>query len=294
MSKILVTGSNGQVGQELQYLSREFPGFEFVYTDHAGLDITDAQAVTSFFAEGQFDYCINCAAYTAVDKAESNVEIATAVNVKGTENIALACQANACQLLHLSTDYVYHNNCNRPLRESDPVNPQSVYADTKLKGDLLAQQISPESLVIRTSWVYSSFGHNFVKTMLRLGTERDQLGIVFDQIGTPTYARDLARAILQIINNTEKTALAQAGGIYHFSNEGICSWYDFALAIFEIEQINCKVSPIETSAYPTPASRPPFSVLNKQKIKAQFQLTIPHWRVGLRECLAALSVGSRQ
>lgn len=289
MSKILVTGSNGQVGQEIRHLSTQLPGLEFVFADYAILDITDAPAVTRFFADGQFDYCINCAAYTAVDKAETEVEAARLVNVEGVKNIAQACLATHCQLLHLSTDYVYHNHLNRPLLESDPTQPQSVYASTKLQGDLAALQILPKTLVIRTSWVYSSFGHNFVKTMLRLGKERDQLGIVFDQIGTPTYARDLARAMLAIIQQNEKAALAQAGGIYHFSNEGICSWYDFALAIFAIAGIHCEVRPIETAEYPTPASRPPFSVLNKKKIKSQFDLHIPHWQTGLRECLAVLA-----
>ena len=288
MSKILVTGSNGQVGQELQFLSTQFPHMNFTFVDLAGLDITDADAVSALFAVGQFDYCINCAAYTAVDKAETDQALATAVNVSGVEYLAAACKATNCQLIHLSTDYVYHNTCNRPLVETDEVNPQSVYASTKLAGDLAALRILPQSLVIRTSWVYSSFGHNFVKTMQRLGRERDALGVVFDQIGTPTYARDLAQGILEIIDHTKKKETPVAGGIYHYSNEGVCSWYDFALAIFELQNIDCQVKPIESREYPTPASRPPFSVLNKQKIKNTFDLAIPHWREGLKNCLEAI------
>ncbi len=288
MSKILVTGSNGQVGQEIQFLSSRFPQLSFTYVDLADLDITDSDAVDAIFAAGQFDYCINCAAYTAVDKAEADQALATAVNVTGVEYLAKACKKTHCQLVHLSTDYVYHNTCNRPLVETDEVNPQSVYASTKLAGDLAALSIAPQSLVIRTSWVYSSFGHNFVKTMQRLGKERDALGVVFDQIGTPTYARDLAHGILQIIDQCAQKDTPIDGGIYHYSNEGVCSWYDFALAIFELENIECQVSPIESIAYPTPASRPPFSVLNKQKIKNTFNLSIPHWREGLKNCLEAI------
>lgn len=289
MSKVLVTGANGQVGQEIKYLSKQFPTMDFVYIDIAELDITDTQKVSTFFANANFDYCINCAAFTAVDKAENSVELATAVNVTGVKNLATACKANSCKLIHLSTDYVYHNQCNRPLVETDVTHPQSVYASTKLEGDVLAQDILPDSIVIRTSWVYSSFGHNFVKTMCRLGKERDTLGVVFDQIGTPTYARDLAQAILTIIQKIDQGESVATGGLYHFSNEGVCSWYDFALAIFELENISCQVNPIETTDYPTPASRPPFSVLNKKKIREKFQLNIPHWREGLKNCLEAMA-----
>ena len=288
MSKILVTGARGQVGQELNFLSSNFSNFELVFVDLAELDITDADAVTALFAHHQFDYCINCAAYTAVDKAEADQELARAVNVTGVKYLAEACQATGARLIQLSSDYVYHNQCNRPLVESDPVSPQSVYAATKLDGDLIAQEVQAKSLIIRTSWVYSSYGHNFVKTMIRLGKERDALGIVFDQIGTPTYARDLAQAILQIIEQLEQSDAAIPGGIFHFSNEGVCSWYDFALAIFDLENIVCQVSPIETTDYPTPAKRPPFSVLNKKKIKTAFDLQIPHWRAALKNCLEAI------
>ncbi len=287
MPSILVTGARGQVGQELQFHQSRFPNWEFTFIDRADLDLTDAGAVAHFFESNSFDYCINCAAYTAVDKAESEATLAEAVNAEAVRYIAKGCIDSACRLLQLSTDYVYDNDLNRPLLESDPTNPQSVYAKTKLMGDLNARTLLPDSWVIRTSWVYSSFGHNFVKTMLRLGREREELGIVFDQIGTPTYARHLALALLQMIEKVENGATI-SGGVYHYSNEGVCSWYDFALAIFAIEGIECRVKPILSSQYPTAAHRPHFSVLNKQNICADFDLTIPHWQTGLAECINAL------
>ncbi len=291
MINILVTGSSGQVGKELQELSPEFKDFNFVFTDIEELDIIDEEAVLALFKSGNFQYCINCAAYTAVDKAEEDSETAYQVNVTGTKNIAHAASLNGTHLFQLSTDYVYHNDQNTPFKESDTTNPQSIYARTKLFGDEIAAQHFPFSTIIRTSWVYSSYGHNFVKTMLRLGRERDQLGIVFDQIGTPTYAYDLARTILILINKVEtgEVEKEQLGGIFHYSNEGVTSWYDFARAIFRIEEIECKVNPIETKDYPTPAKRPPFSVLNKAKIKAAFGVYIPHWEESLRECLQKIS-----
>jgi len=291
MPNILVTGSKGQLGQELRFLSTQFPQFDFTYVDIEELDITNAEAVRSFFAAKPYHYLISCAAYTAVDQAESNAHIAQKVNVAGPRNLALACREHGATMLHLSTDYVYHNQQNTPFKEEDETCPQSVYAQTKLEGDQVVLQELEHAAIIRTSWVYSTFGHNFVKTMIRLGTERKQLGIVFDQIGTPTYARDLAQALLQIIVSLENGEVAkdQLHGIYHYSNEGVCSWYDFALAIFELEEITCNTLPIETSAYPTPAKRPPFSVLNKAKIKNVFGLEIPHWRDALKRMLAELN-----
>ena len=292
MPNILVTGSKGQLGQELCFLSTQFPLFEFTYVDIEELDITNAEAVQSFFDTKPYQYLISCAAYTAVDKAESNASIAQKVNVEGPRNLALACRKHGTTMLHLSTDYVYHNQQNTPFREDDETCPQSVYAQTKLEGDQVVLQELEQAAIIRTSWVYSAFGHNFVKTMIRLGTERKQLGIVFDQIGTPTYARDLAQALLQIIVRLENGEVSkdQLHGIYHYSNEGVCSWYDFALAIFELEGISCNTLPIETSAYPTPAKRPPFSVLNKAKIKKAFNLEIPHWRDALKRMLNELNL----
>lgn len=288
---VLVTGSKGQVGHELQTLAPDFPLFDFTFVDVEELDITDPLAVNAFFKKNKFGYCLNCAAYTAVDRAESDEALAEKVNVDGVRNLALACAAHGTRLLHLSTDYVYHNSQNVPFVETDLTNPQGVYARTKLAGDLAALDAHPSgAMVIRTSWVYSSFGHNFVKTMLRLGPERRELKVVFDQIGTPTYARDLASAMLTVIQKAENQEVEKGflRGIYHYSNEGVTSWYDFAVAIFGIKKLEVKVHPIETSAYPTPAKRPPFSVLNKGKIKATFGLEIPHWRASLEACLELL------
>lgn len=290
MSHILVTGSNGQVGQELKALAADFLNFQFTFVDIEDLDITNNQAVHDFFTRNVFDYCINCAAYTAVDKAESHPEIAKAVNVTGVHNLASGCLINNTQLIQISTDYVYHNKQNTPFKETDPTNPQSIYAATKLKGDEVALKVSTNSMIVRTSWVYSTHGHNFVKTMLRLGKERDELGIIFDQIGTPTYAQDLALAILNIIQKVEQKIVEKStlSGIYHYSNEGVTSWYDFAKAIFRIENIECRVKAIETKDYPTPARRPPFSLLNKHKIKSTFEVEIPHWEESLTRCLQNL------
>ncbi|MEM1326992.1 MAG: dTDP-4-dehydrorhamnose reductase [Bacteroidota bacterium] len=288
MTNILVTGANGQVGSELQFLARNHSDWQFQFTDHTQLDITDEQAVRTYFAKNKVDYCINCAAYTAVDKAESEPDRAEAINVQGVVHLAKACQQHDAQLLHISTDYVYDNAINRPLREDDPTDPKSVYARTKLAGDLEALQHNERSIVLRTSWVYSSFGHNFVKTMIRLGKERDQLGIVFDQIGTPTYARSLADAILHVISQLSIEKSTMQRGVFHYSNEGVCSWYDFASAIFELKKIDVNVLPILSKAYPTPAARPTFSVLDKSKIKEVFGVDIPHWRADLKACLEAL------
>jgi dTDP-4-dehydrorhamnose reductase len=285
---VLVTGSKGQVGQELQVLAGRYRGFRFIFADVDELDITDSEAVSVFFKNNEIHYCLNCAAYTAVDRAESDVETARKVNVAGAENLAKNCAANEAKLVQLSTDYVYHTGQNTPFTETDSTCPKGVYAQTKLDGDLSA--LAHGGVVVRTSWVYSSFGHNFVKTMLKLGAERRELRVVFDQIGTPTYAADLASALLEMLQKVENQELDRSvlTGIYHYSNEGVTSWYDFAKAIFDIRKMNVRVLPIETSDYPTPAKRPPFSVLNKAKIKATFGLEIPHWRESLKVCLRLL------
>lgn len=288
MKNILVTGGNGQVGSELQKIAQDQSGYQFYFTDAADLDITDQAAVDSFFGKYNIDWCINCAAYTAVDKAETHSAIAEKVNVDGASILSIAAAKSRGKLIHLSTDYVYHNQQNTPFKEEDKTNPQGVYAATKLAGDHAAMAANPNTCILRTSWVYSSFGHNFVKTMIRLGKERPALRVVFDQIGTPTYARDLANAIIEVIHQVDAGKVDSWQGIFHYSNEGVTSWYDFAQAIFEIENINCQVSPIESVEYPTPAIRPPFSVLNKGKIKNTFNLTIPHWRTSLVACLDEL------
>ncbi len=291
---ILITGSNGQVGNELQAIANEFPDFTFVLTDYLELDITDATAVNDFFEINKFDACLNCAAYTAVDKAETEPDRAIAINVTGAANLARACASHGAYMIHISTDYVYHNNHqNSPFVETDTTSPQGVYAQTKLDGDLAVLDALPDrSIVLRTSWVYSSFGHNFVKTMLKLGAERTELRVIYDQIGTPTYARDLARAmltILQKVGNGSVSPETIRGQIYHYSNEGVGSWYDFTRAIFYLANITtCNVLPIRTAEYPTPAQRPPFSLLDKSKIKATFGIQIPYWVSSVRECVNLL------
>jgi dTDP-4-dehydrorhamnose reductase len=287
--KILITGANGQVGQCLQALVPDFPQFDFILTDRTVLDISDKEAVQKMIALS--DWCINCAAYTAVDKAESEAEAAQRINAVGARHLAEACAEKGIPLLHLSTDYVYHSHQNTPFREDDPVHPQGVYAATKLAGDLAVLECHPTGgMVVRTSWVYAPYGHNFMRTMLRLGSERASLNVVFDQIGTPTYAPDLAAALLHIIQKVENRKIApeSIAGIWHYSNEGVASWYDFAVAIMEIAQLPCKVMPIETKDYPTPAQRPPFSLLNKSKIKQAFGLEIPHWRESLTRGITTL------
>lgn len=291
MPTILITGANGQLGQELSNLLKGKEKWNVDLTDQKELDITNHINVSNYFKELEdLRYVINCAAYTAVDKAEENVELAHSVNINGAQNLARSAHDVGAQMIQISTDYVYHNEQNIPFKEGDSTSPKSVYASTKLAGDNYVQRAHPEAMILRTSWVYSTFGHNFVKTMRKLGAEREHLGIVFDQIGTPTYARDLAKAIVQIIDKVEKGEIQrqQMAGIFHYSNEGVTSWYDFALAIFEIDNIQCKVSPIESKDYPTAAKRPPFSVLNKKKIKDMFGLQIPHWRTSLSECLQDL------
>ena len=292
MSKptILICGAAGQVGNEFRFLSFTHPQFQFIFSDVAELDITKLQQTIDFIKRNTPQYVVNCAAYTAVDRAETDAKLATKINVNGARNLAKACQIVGAGFIHISTDYVYHNSQNTPFKEGDKTSPKGVYAKTKLRGDAAALKFCDRTMILRTSWVYGSYGHNFVKTMLRLGAEREDLSVVFDQIGTPTYARDLARAILKIIqkvgNQEVKPEILR--GVYHYSNEGVTSWYDFTAAIFEMRKLTCRLHPIESSQYPTPVERPPFSVLNKAKIKAAFNISIPHWRDSLVECLKEL------
>jgi len=282
MANVLITGAGGQLGRELQYLSRYYSGHSFHFLTRDSLDITDEQAIEEQIRQHRIDVVINCAAYTAVDKAEEEVLLAQKINAEAPGFLAKACANQQAFLIHISTDYVYHNGMDRPFTEADPCQPQSVYARTKLEGEIAARAYPEHSMVLRTSWVYSTYGHNFVKTMARLGAERDQLRIVYDQIGAPTYARDLAQAILRIVQNKQ---YQQHPGIYNFSNEGVTSWYDFALSIFTWLDLDCEVTPIRSAEYPTPAKRPAYSVLDKQLFKDTFGQTIPHWQESLWACL---------
>lgn len=287
---LLITGANGQVGQCFRHLAVQYPDIQFIFAGSSDLDITNRRSLDPFLQKNKVEWVINCAAYTAVDKAEHEPNQARKVNVTGAKNLADACALCDIPLIHLSTDYVYHSRQNTPFREEDPVSPKGVYARTKLAGDRAVLKAYPTgAMVIRTSWVYSAFGQNFARTMLRLGAERPVLSVVFDQIGTPTYAPDLAAAILAIIRKVEMGEASRnaISGVWHYSNEGVTSWYDFAQAIFDLQKLPCQVRPIETREYPTPAQRPPFSVLNKAKIKAAFGLEIPHWRESLKTMLQA-------
>jgi dTDP-4-dehydrorhamnose reductase len=287
-TNILITGAGGQLGREFSALAPSFPDLNIFAHDQDELDLTRAGDIKRALAKNNYDYCINCAAYTAVDRAEQEAERARTINRDGVQNLGLACRETGTKLFHFSTDYVYHNHLNRPLLETDPTTPQNIYAQTKLAGEESLLSVLPSALILRTSWVYSSFGHNFVKTMLRLGKERSSLGIVCDQVGTPTYARDMARTCLLIIQQIQSGNRSWQGGVFNYSNEGVCSWYDFALAIFELSHVSCSVQPIESKDYPTPARRPFYSVLNKTKFKSVFQMTIPHWRDALQRCLREL------
>lgn len=288
--KVLITGANGQVGKALVEKQTQFPNLTLSGFDRRSLDITKKKSVQSLFLEKEFDFCINTAAYTAVDLAESEAQQARLVNINGVKYLAEACREHQVKFIHLSTDYVYHLDQNRPYVETDPTNPQGVYAQTKLEGEQAAMQVNPNTIIIRTSWVYSPYGKNFVLTMIRLGKERANLNIVFDQIGTPTYAPDLAGAILQMVLHPTIDA---AAGIFNYSNEGVSSWYDFAYHIFELTGLKCTATPIESKDYPTPASRPSFSVMNKGKIKETFGLEIPHWQTSLKRCLKEIGTLQR-
>lgn len=284
MSTILVTGANGQLGNEMRNLSGNDRANRYIFTDVQELDITDPARVQAFLSENAVDFVVNCAAYTAVDKAESEIELCRKINAFAVENLAKASAATGAKMIHVSTDYVYSGTHYMPYVESDAVAPTSVYGVTKLEGEQLLLAANPASVILRTSWLYSPYGNNFVKTMLRLGREREKLSVVFDQVGTPTYAADLAAAIVTILNAPEFVP-----GIYNFSNEGVCSWYDFTLTIHRMAGIDtCRVSPIDTADYPSAATRPFYSVMNKKKIKATYGVEIPHWEESLQKCIAIL------
>lgn len=281
--KILVTGSNGQLGRELHdVLEERCPG-QTTYVDAEQLDITDEKAVEAMLRRGDFTHIINCAAYTNVDKAEDDKHRCYAVNVDGIRHIARYADELGAKVLHVSTDYVFDGQAYRPYTESDQVHPTSEYGSTKRKGETALLGLAPESIIVRTGWLYSPHGHNFLKTMLRIGAESNSVKVVFDQIGTPTYARNLAEVLATIVLTSRWMP-----GIYNYSDEGACSWYDFAVAIFESAGVDCKVVPIATADYPSAVTRPHYSVLDKSRIRATYSLDIPHWQKGVKECIRRL------
>ena len=280
---ILITGCNGQLGNEMQLLEKSDNANTYFNTDVAELDITDVEAINEFVEQHQIDGIVNCAAYTAVDKAEANQDLCQLLNAEAPAYLAAAIEKRGGWMIQISTDYVFDGTNHTPYKEDEDTCPNSVYGRTKLVGEFNVLKFCSRSIVIRTAWLYSTFGSNFVKTMIRLGREKTQLGVIFDQIGTPTYARDLANAIMTIIDKGIKP------GIYHFTNEGVTSWYDFTLAIHRLAGISqCKVRPLHTSEYPTAATRPPYSVLDKTKIKETYNIEIPHWESSLKECIEQL------
>jgi len=284
MQTVLVTGSKGQLGNEVQVLAPSYSQFEFIFTDVEELDICDRKAVENYFAKRKIDVLLNCAAYTAVDKAEEDVELCYRINEKAVGILGEIAAEYGTRVVHVSTDYVFDGTSYRPYTEDMPVCPATVYGKSKLAGEQLLMDACPAAVIVRTSWLYSSFGNNFVKTMIRLGKERDTLNVIFDQVGTPTYAADLADTLLQIISADKFVP-----GIYHYSNEGVCSWYDFTISIHKMAGINCRVLPIESKDYPAKTPRPHYSVLNKNKIKSNYNIQISHWEDGLRRCMDILT-----
>jgi dTDP-4-dehydrorhamnose reductase len=286
---VLVTGANGQVGQELRVLAALYPTFEFVFTSHDTMPVNDEAAVQKVFAAHKPVYCINCAAYTAVDKAESEQDFAYQVNAEGTRILAAACKANNTRFIHISTDYVFNGQSPAPYTEDAATDPVNTYGATKLKGEQLCLQYNPEAIIIRTAWVYSSFGKNFVKTMMKLMQDRPAINVVSDQVGAPTYAADLAKCMMHIVAGDYAKTVNWVAGIYHYSNQGRISWHEFAVAIKELTGSACTVNPIPSEQYPTPAKRPAFSLLDTNKIRNTFHCTIPEWKDSLWECIKLLS-----
>jgi dTDP-4-dehydrorhamnose reductase len=283
MKKILVTGANGQLGKELKHIAEKYPAFEFLFLSREDMPIHHFELVRRFFSEFKPDFCVNCAAYTAVDRAESEADLARLINAESVGVLSAVAAENGCRFVHISTDYVYPGNATTPYKETDVTSPSSVYGKTKLEGEQAALQNDPHALIIRTSWVYSFFGNNFVKTMLKLMKERASMNVVNDQMGSPTYAADLAECIMKIISSKDWHP-----GIYNFSNQGNISWYEFAQEIKHISKSNCIIHPIPTSEYPTPAKRPFYSVMNKEKICETFSIELKPWQSSLQDCLRLL------
>ncbi len=283
--RILVTGSKGQLGNEIRVLAGDYPDFDFIYTDIEELDITDPLMVESFFIANKPQVIINCAAYTAVDKAESDEATAFLINATAVENLAKSAATIGALIVQISTDYVFDGKSYLPYSETDETNPQSAYGRTKLAGENAVFKYAGKGLILRTSWLYSAFGNNFVKTMTKYGIEREELNVVYDQVGTPTYARDLAKAILDIV----PAAMQHSGTeLYHYSNEGVASWYDFAKIVIDLSGISCDIKPIRTKDYPLPAPRPSFSVLSKSRIKEIYKIRIPYWSDSVKDCIQRL------
>jgi len=286
---IIVTGGSGQLGQSIRGLVGSDVGCRYLFPSREQLDLTDSASIDAFFEAKTFDLIINCAAHTAVDQAESEPELADQINHLAVKKLAKVAANQHARLIHISTDYVFNGENFKPYIESDKVAPQGVYGLSKLRGEQVVQSLMPNNaLIIRTSWVYSEFGSNFVKTMLKLAGQRDELNVIYDQVGTPTYAGDLAKAILHMIESEAFNQPEFETAVYHYSNEGVCSWYDFAITVFELSGVDCNVRPIETKDYPTPAKRPHYSVLNKAKIKQAYDIQIPYWKDALQRCLQAL------
>lgn len=284
MATILITGSDGQLGSELKLVSKNYYGYDFIFTDLDTLDITDNRNTKDFIHKVKPDWILNCAAYNQVDKAESDIETAMLVNSVAVKNISESIEGSDCRFIHFSTDYVFSGKSFTPYNEYSLPDPESVYGRSKLAGEKAALS-HHAAIVIRTSWLYSSFGANFVKTILKKAKEKESLNVVFDQIGTPTFAADLAEAVISIIAGVIRNQIAFIPGIYHYSNEGVCSWYDFAEAVVSEAGFNCRIIPILSAQYPTAAKRPAMSVLDKGRIKENYNLTIPHWRSSLQKCI---------
>lgn len=288
MTGILITGSAGQLGSELKELSAKFSGYSFIFTDTPEMDITDAVAAGAFIRESAPSWIINCAAYTAVDKAEDEEALATLVNAKGVENIVNAISGTECRLIHISTDYVFDGNSPRPYTEDDMISPTSSYGRSKLAGEAAALAC-PRAMVIRTSWLYSSYGKNFVRTILSKAGSSQSINVVADQTGSPTYAADLAAVIMEIISGTIQNRHNFVPGIFNYADEGHCSWFDLATEIVAAAGSECRVNAVRSSAYPSVVKRPAFSVLDKTKIKETYNITIPHWRVSLNKCISKIN-----
>ncbi|MCT4699774.1 dTDP-4-dehydrorhamnose reductase [Tenacibaculum haliotis] len=286
---ILVTGANGQLGSEIRELSSNYPQLYFFFEGSKSLDVSNFDDVNEYIQSNKITAIINCAAYTAVDTAEKEIKKATQINVTGVFNLGKAIEQNGGKLIHISTDYVFSGESFIPYTENNEVNPEGVYGKTKLAGEEALLNLSIEAIIIRTSWLYSSYGNNFVKTMLRLGKEKENLNVVFDQIGTPTYAKNLAKTCIDVLVKEEK--IDKKNKIYHYSNEGVASWYDFAKAIMTMSKTDCNVHPITTNEYPTTVKRPQYSVMNKSRIKKDFNVEIPYWRDSLKECINELQKG---